>query len=274
MVNAALFSLALAGFSALAAAQPHRNQHRHVARNNIVTQTTTLYVTVTGSPPDASAVPIPAPSSASIPAPVDPTQYAASPAVSTVISSIAPIASSIASPSASAAAPSASAASSDKIVGVLDLAINLITGAGLDTNPNTGLAFPDGQLGCDQFPSQYGAIPLTWVTPKGWSGIQIGGGNGDAVGICPENGLCSYACPAGFSKSQWPSSQPASGESHGGLLCQGGKLRLTRPAYPQLCQPGVGGVTVVNKLKQLVSICRTDYPGKSQLPVFVLVATF
>lgn len=273
MVNAALFSLALAGFSALAAAQPHRNQHRHVARNNnIVTQTTTLYVTVTGSPPDASAVPIPAPSSASIPAPVAPTQYAAPSVVSTVISSIAPIASSIASSSASAVAPSASAASSDN--SVFDLAINLITGAGLDTNPNTGLAFPDGQLGCDQFPSKFGAIPLSWVTKQGWSGIQIGGANGDAAGTCPEGGLCSYACPAGFSKSQWPASQPASGESHGGLLCQGGKLRLTRPAYPHLCQPGVGGVTVVNKLKQLVSICRTDYPGKPQLPIFVLVATY
>lgn len=272
MVNAALFSLALAGFSALAAAQPHRNQHRHVARNNIVTQTTTLYVTVTGSPPGASAIPIP--SSASIPAPVAPTQYAASSVVSTVISSVAPIASSVASSVASAPAPSASAASSDDSVGILDLAINLITGAGLDTNPNTGRAFPDGQLGCDQFPSQYGAIPLSWVTKQGWSGIQVGGGNGDAVGTCPENGLCSYACPAGFSKSQWPASQPASGESHGGLLCQGGKLRLTRPAYPQLCQPGVGGVTVVNNLKQLVSICRTDYPGKTQFPISVLVATF
>lgn len=143
-----------------------------------------------------------------------------------------------------------------------DLDIDPVSGKGVDSNPNTGKDFPDGKLDCNAFPSEYGAIPLTWVTLEGWSGIQVNGGNGDAVGKCVEGALCSYACPAGYSKSQWPEDQPASGESHGGLLCKGGKLHLTRPDYHQLCQAGQTGVKVKNQLKQMVSICRTDYPGK------------
>lgn len=275
MVNAGLFSLALAGFAALAAAQPHRNQHRHVARDNIITKTTTLYVTVTGTPPDASDAPIPASVSATV---VLTTQTNISTIVSAVASSstpiASPIASSSASSSASAPATSPSTESSDDSVGILNYAMDLITGAGVDTNPYTNRDFPDGKLDCSHFPAEYGAIPVSWVTKQGWSGIQINGGNGDAVGYCLETGHCSYACPAGFSKSQWPNEQPASGESMGGLLCKGGKLHLTRPSYTKLCQAGAGGVTVTNKLKQMVAVCRTDYPGKAQFVIPVLVATF
>lgn len=267
MVNSGLFSLALAGFAALAAAQPHRNQHRHVARGNLVTQTTTFYVTVTGAAPSATDASVPSASAVVVDSTTSAIAVASS--VASVASSVAPsVVSSIVS-SSSAYAPatpsSSSTPSSDSsdIVSVLNLAINVATGQGVDSNPNTGKNFPDGQLDCSHFPTEYGAIPMTWVTKGGWSGIQINGGNGDAVGLCAETALCSYACPAGFSKAQWPADQPASGESHGGLLCKGGKLHLTRPSNPQLCTAGTGGVTVKNTLSQFVSICRTDYPGKA-----------
>lgn len=119
--------------------------------------------------------------------------------------------------------------------------------------------FPDGEIDCSTFPSDYGALALDWLECGGWTGIQIDGGAGEE---CKEGGLCSYACPPGYSKAQWPEIQPASGESHGGLLCKNGKLWKTRPENSGLCVKGHGGVFVENKLGEHVPICRTDYPGK------------
>ncbi|KAK2836065.1 Secreted beta-glucosidase sun1 [Arthroderma sp. PD_2] len=74
--------------------------------------------------------------------------------------------------------------------------------------------------------------------------------------------MCSYACPPGYQKSQWPSRQGSTGESVGGLECSDGKLHLTHPELSKkLCIPGVGGVKVKNTLGQNVAVCRTDYPG-------------
>lgn len=264
-INSGLFSLALAGFTALAASQPHGIKHRHVARNNvqIVTEVTTQYVTVTGTPPTSTASAIPS----KIPAvdiSVEDVEEDVSSNSSSVAYSVAPtVVSSVASSptvSVPSASHSSSATTSDD--NTYNLSIDPITGKGVDSNPNTGKDFPDGTIDCDQFPSDYGPIQMTWVTKQGWSGIQVGNSNADSIGECTEGALCSYACPAGFSKSQWPSDQPSDGQSRGGLLCKGGKLHLTRPSYTQLCQAGAGGVTVVNKLSQSVSICRTDYPGK------------
>lgn len=123
--------------------------------------------------------------------------------------------------------------------------------------------FPDGEIDCSHFPAEYGALAVAWATKDGWSGIQKNGGNDDHVGVCTNGALCSYACPAGYSKAQWPAAQPASGESYGGLECRAGKLYRTRKDYPKLCQAGKGTAQVHNKLSQLVAICRTDYPGQS-----------
>ena len=140
-------------------------------------------------------------------------------------------------------------------------------GQGLDAE------FPDGELDCTTFPSEYGPIEVEWANIGGWSGIQyitiegntvthidtaVPGGEG-----CKPGAMCSYACPPGYQKSQWPSAQGATGQSVGGLSCNSdGKLALTNPGLSKkLCIPGTGAVTVQNKMSNNAAICRTDYPG-------------
>lgn len=132
--------------------------------------------------------------------------------------------------------------------------------------------FPDGQLDCSTFPSDYGAVNVDWLNLGGWTGIQspgsTDGGYGDiqtaTQGPCTEGSFCSYACPAGYQKSQWPSTQGTTGQSVGGIQCQGGKLHLTNSGMSKnLCIKGAPEVTVQvqNKLGSVVAVCRTDYPG-------------
>lgn len=131
--------------------------------------------------------------------------------------------------------------------------------------------FPDGQLDCSTFPSQYGAVSLNYLGMGGWSGLQgvtfglnaitdiVTGISGDT---CTEGMMCSYACPPGYQKSQWPTTQGATGQSVGGIQCKNGKLHLTNPGLSKsLCIPGKGGVQASNKASSVVAICRTDYPG-------------
>lgn len=132
-------------------------------------------------------------------------------------------------------------------------------------------AFPDGQLDCSIFPSEYGAVSLDYLGLGGWSGIQyvslvnelvtniVTAVTGDT---CTEGSMCSYACPAGYQKSQWPTTQGSTGQSVGGLQCKNGKLWLTNSGLSkQICIPGTGGVNVRNEMSQGVAVCRTDYPG-------------
>ena len=145
---------------------------------------------------------------------------------------------------------------------------------------NQGLdkVFPDGAIDCSTFPSEYGPIQVDWARLGGWTGIQyvtiqgnsithvdtaIPGGQG-----CKPGAMCSYACPAGYQKSQWPSAQGSTGQSIGGLQCnENGKLSLTNPSLSRrLCIKGTGATTVQNKLSNNAAICRTDYPG--MLPLF------
>ncbi|KIW13940.1 hypothetical protein PV08_06721 [Exophiala spinifera] len=139
-------------------------------------------------------------------------------------------------------------------------------GSGVDSD------FPDGTISCSDFPSQYGPVPLSYLGMGGWSGLQdlqIANGlvNTIVTGIsgqsCTEGMMCSYACPPGYQKSQWPNNlQGASGQSVGGIQCKGGKLYLTNSALSsKLCIPGVGGVQAQNNANGVVAICRTDYPG-------------
>jgi hypothetical protein len=147
------------------------------------------------------------------------------------------------------------------------------SGTGLDAN------FPSGKIPCSQFPSDYGAITVPWLGTDGWTGLQIPDQYtpGAAIntltastsGGCKSGMFCSYACPPGHQKTQWPeSSQGATGQSVGGLWCNSaGFLELTRPSHPTLCAPGAGGVFVQNNLGAIASICRTDYPGSENMVV-------
>ena len=135
------------------------------------------------------------------------------------------------------------------------------------------LEFPDGEIDCSTFPSEYGPIEVEWANLGGWSGIQYVTVEGDAVthivtavpggNGCIPGAMCSYACPPGYQKSQWPSTQGTTGQSVGGIQCNAnGKLSLTNPDLSKtLCIKGTGATHVQNKLSSNAAICRTDYPG-------------
>jgi hypothetical protein len=137
--------------------------------------------------------------------------------------------------------------------------------------------FVSGNVQCSDFPSKYGPVAADWLGLGGYTGVQTV--NSDfALGVsasisyistaltgsaCTPGSFCSYGCPAGYQKSQWPAAQGSTGQSVGGLYCNSnGYLELSRADYPQLCTPGVGNVFVSNTLSSgNIAICRTDYPG-------------
>ncbi|KAF2238115.1 glycoside hydrolase family 132 protein [Viridothelium virens] len=152
--------------------------------------------------------------------------------------------------------------------------------------------FPDGQLSCDQFPSRYGAKAVSWMNLGGWAGVQIPGGgfpglnkgaitdfstqvsSGCSDGNCCASGaFCSYACPAGYLKSQWPAgNQGQTGQSVGGIYCNpsDNKLYLTNPTLSKkLCITGASqvNVNIASSLKDDVAVCRTDYPGQENMNI-------
>ncbi|KAF4594482.1 Secreted beta-glucosidase sun1 [Ophiocordyceps camponoti-floridani] len=137
--------------------------------------------------------------------------------------------------------------------------------------------FPSGSIKCSQFPSDYGAVPLEWHDMGGWCGIQNVPGFGLSIASitriatgkeCSPDSMCSYACPPGYQKTQWPAAQGSNHESVGGLFCnKDGFLELTRPESKTLCEKGVGGVVVRNNLSEQVTLCRTDYPGTENMAI-------
>lgn len=140
--------------------------------------------------------------------------------------------------------------------------------------------FPSGKVLCSDFPSSYGALALDHLNMGGWAGLQFVPGytssslsiseihTGIAGDTCSEGAMCSYACPAGYQKTQWPAAQGATKQSIGGLYCNSdGYLELTREGYDTLCEPGVGGVTIQNDLDEVVATCRTDYPGTESMVI-------
>lgn len=120
---------------------------------------------------------------------------------------------------------------------------------------------------------------------NGWAGIQYTpeystsassiatistGVSGDD---CTENSFCSYACPAGYQKSQWPSAQGSTGQSIGGLYCNAdGYLELANSNYTTICTAGAGNVFVSSSLSEDVPICRTDYPGTESETIPTLIS--
>jgi hypothetical protein len=205
------------------------------------------------APPASSAAPAPSVSAAQF---VEKKPSSSSAPSSTYV---APASSSKA---ASSSAPSASSSSS--------------SGSGSSSSTTGSWPDYDGSLDCSTFPSKYGAVEVDWTGLNGFTGVQnvpsFGGDflSGTISSIvtaisgsgCTKNSFCSYACPAGYQKSQWPTTQGSTGQSIGGLYCDSnGKLQLSRPDVKQLCIAGTGGVTVKSSLSKVVSICRTDYPG-------------
>ena len=135
--------------------------------------------------------------------------------------------------------------------------------------------FQDGVHDCSSFPSGQGVIPLNNLGLGGWSGMY--NSNSGKVfdektgGLCQDGFYCSYACQPGMSKTQWPSNQPGSGVSVGGLICKGGKLYKSNPNQKYLCEWGVDAAEVVSQLDKSVAICRTDYPGTENMVIPTVV---
>lgn len=169
-------------------------------------------------------------------------------------------------PSSTAAPPAASSSQ----------AASSSSSSGSSGGTGLGSSFPSGQIPCSTFPSSYGPVAADWLKLSGWAGIQYvpGYSPGDASisyistavvssdAGCTSNSFCSYGCPPGYQKSQWPAAQGSTGQSIGGLYCNSnGMLELSRPSVPQLCIAGTGQVKIQNNLGTIVSICRTDYPG-------------
>jgi hypothetical protein len=290
-------SLAILGSVSLAvSAQPHRHAHRHAERHQparveeradvttwVPGPTETVYV-LDGKKlsaeevndgladgiyvlvPDAATSVKPAEfyqkktsTTAPTPTPTPTTSSTPPPPPTTSSTSSTPVA----APSYSAAASSSASASSGSSSG------SSSGGSGLSSS------FPSGTIPCSEFPSSYGAVALDYLGLDGWSGVQTCGGytKGQSsisdivtavtgMGGCTAGSFCSYACPAGYQKIQWPSAQGATGQSIGGLYCNSdGFLETTNDAYDTLCIAGTGQTTVTNKLSQNVAVCRTDYPG-------------
>ncbi|CUM64109.1 uncharacterized protein PRCAT00001700001 [Priceomyces carsonii] len=129
--------------------------------------------------------------------------------------------------------------------------------------------FEDGKYSCSDFPSGQGVISLDHLGFGGWSGIE--NSDGSTGGTCKEGSYCSYACQSGMSKTQWPSDQPESGVSIGGLLCKNGKLYKSSKSTGYLCEWGVNSASVVSELSKSVAICRTDYPGTENMVIPTVV---
>lgn len=162
---------------------------------------------------------------------------------------------------AAPAAQAAQAASSSSSSGT--------TGSGSD--------FPSGQIDCNNFPSNYGAVRTDWMGLEGWAGVQntpdftmgVAGAISKIItgiagsGGCTKGSFCQYACAPGYQMAQWPTNnQGNTGQSIGGVYCNSqGKLELTRSGSNVLCEKGAGGISIKNTLSEKVSLCRTLYPG-------------
>ena len=219
------------------------------------------------APPSSTPVPT---ASSSIIAPIEayqkPSSSSPEPSYASVESSSSATSSLSASveaaPAASSAPPPSSSSSSSSV----------------NTNPSGGQGldkpFPDHEIDCSDFPSDFGPIDLSWLGFGGWSGVQYPTISGNVVTDivtavaggknCSAGAMCSYACPPGYQKSQWPSTQGSTGQSVGGLQCSdNNKLVKTNPELSEyLCIKGTGATQVQNTMSKNAAICRTDYPGK------------
>jgi hypothetical protein len=133
------------------------------------------------------------------------------------------------------------------------------------SSSSSSSTFEDGTIPCSEFPSAYGAVPVSWVGLNGWASVM--NLDGSTANDCQEGFYCSYACQPGYSKTQWPSNQPADGRSVGGLLCKNGFLYRSNTNSDSLCEADVSTGFVKSEISDVVALCRTDYPGSENMVV-------
>lgn len=187
---------------------------------------------------------------------------------------------------------SSSAASTSTSTTASSAASSATSSASSSSSTGTGIdkTFPDGEIDCSDFPSDYGAVALNYLGLGGWTGVQSPGLGSSLLGFanintvtssnckgsncCSDGNYCSYACPAGYQKAHWPSTQGSTGQSVGGLLCKNGKLYKTNANHDTLCITGTSEVTVLvrNEMSTSAAVCRTDYPGTESETVPVTAA--
>lgn len=131
--------------------------------------------------------------------------------------------------------------------------------------------FEDGVYDCDSLPTGQGVVAVDWISGLNGGYTSIMNMNGDTSSTCQDGYYCSYACQAGMSKTQWPSNQPSSGISVGGLQCRNGKLYRSNQDSEYLCLWGEQSANFVSQLEKDVAICRTDYPGSENMNVPTLL---
>lgn len=131
--------------------------------------------------------------------------------------------------------------------------------------------FEDGVYDCSSLPTGQGVIAVDWISGLTGGFTSVMNLNGDTSTTCEDGFYCSYACQAGMSKTQWPTDQPSSGISVGGLYCQSGKLYRSNTDSDYLCEWGPQTANFVSELDSEVAICRTDYPGSENMNVPTLL---
>jgi hypothetical protein len=270
--------LALAS-TVLAAPVHEHHMHKREAAVVVVTETQVAYVDINGNPvvgPSTTATA----AAASTQAVVANVQVSATSTNSPSTTTLTPTTSSTAAAATSSTATTQTSSTAATHTTSSSAAAQTTTShsssgssSGIDgdlsdfSNPSD---FQDGTIKCSAFPSGQGVIALDWMNFGGWASVM--NSNGDTSSSCQDGYYCSYACQAGMSKTQWPSSQPASGISVGGLYCKGGYLYRSNTAKSALCEWGVDSSYAVNNADKEIALCRTDYPGSENMNVPTLVS--
>lgn len=142
------------------------------------------------------------------------------------------------------------------------------------TSSGSSSSFTDGTIKCTDFDTlaeQSGVIAVDWIGLGGYASIMSM--DGDTSTTCQSGYYCSYACEAGQSKTQWPSSQPSDGRSVGGLYCgTDGYLYKTNSEFDNLCEDGEKTAYFKSEIDQDIALCRTDYPGSENMVVPTLLS--
>lgn len=168
-----------------------------------------------------------------------------------------------ASSAATSAAASSSSSSSSGVSGNLDAF----------TSPSS--TFTDGTIKCSDFDTlaeQDGVVSIDWLGLEGYASIM--NMDGDTSSTCQSGYYCSYACQAGMSKTQWPTTQPSDGRSVGGLYCgTDGYLYKSNSGSDNLCEWGEETAYFKSEISQDIALCRTDYPGSENMVVPTLLSS-
>jgi SUN family beta-glucosidase len=142
------------------------------------------------------------------------------------------------------------------------------------TSSGSSTSFTDGTVKCTDFDTlaeQAGVVAVDWIGLGGYASIMSM--DGDTSTTCQSGYYCSYACQAGQSKTQWPSTQPSDGRSVGGLYCgSDGYLYKTNSDFDNLCEDGENTAYFKSEIDEDIALCRTDYPGSENMVVPTLLS--